>query len=309
MAVERGTVTPRNDSGPFLVGLIGSGIRTSLSPSLHEREADELGLRCQYRLLDLAELDRPPGAVGEILAATRLAGFDGVNITHPVKQLVLEHLDAVTPDAAALGAVNTVVFSDGRAVGHNTDMPGFARSFRTGLADVALDRVVLLGAGGAGAAVAHALLTLGAGSVHILDTDVGRSGALARSVTDRFGTGRAVVVPLTALADELREADGLAHATPTGMEGHPGIPVPPALLRPDLWVADVVYRPLATQLVTAARARGCRVLDGGGMAVFQAAYAFELFTGVAPDTGRMLRHFDALVDRQGRRDSDAHRAH
>ncbi|GAB3932064.1 hypothetical protein GCM10027614_00540 [Micromonospora vulcania] len=211
---------------------------------------------------------------------------------------MLEHLDAVTPDAAALGAVNTVVFSDGRAVGHNTDMPGFARSFRTGLADVALDRVVLLGAGGAGAAVAHALLTLGAGSVHILDTDVGRSGALARSVTDRFGTGRAVVVPLTALADELREADGLAHATPTGMEGHPGY-----RCRRRCCARPVGGRrgvPTAGDATGDRRAgSGCRVLDGGGMAVFQAAYAFELFTGVAPDTGRMLRHFDALVDRQG----------
>ncbi|MEH1167760.1 shikimate dehydrogenase [Micromonospora sp. CPCC 205539] len=298
-------MAPHNGDRPFLVGLIGAGIQTSLSPALHEREAEQLGLRCRYRLLDLAEQGRPPDAVGEILTATRLAGFDGVNITHPVKQLVLQHLDAVAPDAAALGAVNTVVFTDGRAEGHNTDMPGFARSLRTGLPDAALDRVVLLGAGGAGAAVAHALLNLGAGSVHILDTDAGRSSTLARSATDRFGPGRAVAVPLSALADELREADGLVHATPTGMEGHPGLPVAAELLRPELWVADVVYRPLATDLVNTARVRGCRVLDGGRMAVFQAAYAFELFTGVEPDTGRMLRHFDDLVHPQGRRDAHA----
>ncbi|MET8306680.1 shikimate dehydrogenase [Micromonospora sp. NPDC005173] len=301
-------MTPHDDDHRFLVGLIGSGIRTSLSPALHEREADELGLRCLYRLLDLAERGVPPSAVDEILTAARLAGFDGVNITHPVKQLVLNHLDAVSPDAAALGAVNTVVFTGGKAVGHNTDMPGFARGFRTGLPGAALDRVVLLGAGGAGAAVAHALLGLGAGSVHVLDTDVGRSAALARSVADRFGTGRAVAAPLTALADELREADGLVHATPTGMVGHSGLPVAPALLRPELWVAEVVYRPLETELVTAARTRGCRVLDGGRMVVFQAAYAFQLFTGVEPDAGRMLRHFDALVHQQGRRSSHAHRA-
>ena len=273
-----------------LVGLIGTGIGSSVSPALHEREADELGLRFLYRLLDLAELRRP---AGDVLAAARLAGYDGLNITHPVKQLVLEHLDELSPDAAALGAVNTVVFRAGKAIGHNTDLPGFARSFSVGLPDAALDRVVLLGAGGAGAAVAHALLSLGAGTVQIFDTDPCRGKALAASLSVHFGPSRAE--PITAPAGALREADGLAHATPTGMEGHPGLPVPADLLRPGLWVADVVYRPLNTELVRAARDRGCRVLDGGRMVVFQAADAFRLFTGVEPDTDRMLRHFDAIM--------------
>ncbi|MEV4051741.1 shikimate dehydrogenase [Amycolatopsis sp. NPDC049688] len=271
----------------YLIGLVGSGIGPSASPALHEREADELGLRYVYRLLDLDVLRRP---VADVLAAARLAGFDGLNVTHPAKQLVLEHLDELSPEAAALGAVNTVVFRDDRAVGHNTDATGFARSLRRGLPDVRLDDVVLLGAGGAGAAVAHALLSLGTGRLTIHDVDRERSGNLAEALRRRFGAGRAGTGGL----DAVRRADGLVHATPTGMAAHPGSPLPAELLRPDLWVADIVYRPLETALLAAARARGCRVLHGGGMVVLQAAESFRLFTGVDPDPARMLRHFDAL---------------
>jgi shikimate dehydrogenase len=286
-------------SHSFLVGLVGSGIGPSLTPALHEREADALGIRYLYRRLDLDVLDRPATAIGEILTAARLAGYDGFNVTHPCKQLVLDHLDELSPDAAALGAVNTVVLREGRAVGHNTDWSGFARSFDRGLAEAPLTTVVLLGAGGAGAAVAHALLTLGAGQLTILDVDQWRARGLATALADRFGAGRAVGGPVADLADALTTADGLVHATPTGMAAHPGLPLPADLLRPDLWVADIVYRPLETALVRTARAAGCRVLDGGGMAVFQAVDAFRLFTGIEPDADRMLAHFGALVGAPG----------
>ena len=132
-----------------LLGLVGAGIGASLSPALHEREADRLGLRCLYQTIDIAELGLAAEAIGDVLAAARLAGFDGLNVTHPCKQTVIEHLDALAPEAAALGAVNTVVFADGRAAGHNTDAPGFAEGFARGLPDADLDRVVLLGAGDA----------------------------------------------------------------------------------------------------------------------------------------------------------------
>jgi shikimate dehydrogenase len=283
----------------FLVGLVGTGIGPSLTPPLHEREADELGVRYLYRRFDLDRLGLPATAVGELLAAARTAGFDGLNITHPCKQLVLAHLDELSPDAAALGAVNTVVFQDGRAIGHNTDWSGFARSFDRGLADVATDRVVLLGAGGAGAAVAHALLTLGTRRLAVLDVDGTRAEALAAALRGRFGTDRVTGGALAGLPGELAVADGLVHATPTGMAAHPGLPLDEALLRPDLWVADIVYRPLETALVRTARALGARVLDGGGMAVFQAVDAFRLFTGLEPDAERMLAHFTTLVEGSG----------
>src|SRR3954454_9969297 len=161
---SRGALVDRGMQG-FLVGLVGTGIGPSLTPPLHEREADELGLRYLYRLWDLDRLGLPAEGIGEVLAAARLAGYDGLNVTHPCKQLVLEHLDELSPDAAALEAVNTVVLRDGRATGHNTDTTGCAESLARGLPDARVDRVVLLGAGGAGSAVAHALIGLGCGEL------------------------------------------------------------------------------------------------------------------------------------------------
>ncbi|WP_406441111.1 shikimate dehydrogenase [Streptomyces sp. NBC_01613] len=278
----------------FLVGLIGAGIGPSLSPALHEREADRQGLRYLYRLIDIDTLGVPPEAVGDLVRAARDLGFDGLNITHPCKQLVIEHLDALAPQAEALGAVNTVVFEGGRAVGHNTDVTGFAASFARGLPDVPLERVVQLGAGGAGAAVAHATLTLGAGRVTVVDAVADRAADLAASLNRHFGEGRAAAAGPDRLARLLGSADGIVHATPTGMAAHPGLPFPAELLHPGLWVAEVVYRPLETELVRAARALGCAALDGGGMAVFQAADAFRLFTGCEPDSGRMLADFAEL---------------
>ncbi|MEU3796012.1 shikimate dehydrogenase [Streptomyces fructofermentans] len=279
----------------FLVGLIGSGIGPSLSPALHEREADRQGLRYLYRLIDIDTLGVTPDAVGDLVRAARDLGFDGLNITHPCKQLVIGHLDALAPQAEALGAVNTVVFEDGRAIGHNTDVTGFAASFARGLPDAPLDRVVQLGAGGAGAAVAHAALTLGAGHVTVVDPLPDRASDLAAALNRHFGEGRAVAGSPDRLASLLAGADGVVHATPTGMAAHPGLPFPAGLLHPGLWVAEVVYRPLETELLRTARAVGCPTLDGGGMAVFQAADAFRLFTGREPDSTRMLADIAELA--------------
>ncbi|WP_369393447.1 shikimate dehydrogenase [Streptomyces sp. CG1] len=282
----------------YLVGLIGAGIGSSLSPALHQREADRQGLRYLYRLLDLDVLGRAPEAVGDLVRAARDLGYDGLNITHPCKQLVIDHLDALSPQAEALGAVNTVVFEGGRAVGHNTDVTGFAASFARGLPDAPLEQVVQLGAGGAGAAVAHAVLTLGAGRVTVVDAVPTRGADLADSLVRQFGHGRAEAATLDQLPALLARADGkggLVHATPTGMAAHPGLPLSAELLHPGLWVAEVVYRPLETELLQAAAVRGCAVLGGGGMAVFQAADAFRLFTGWEPDSGKMLADFEELV--------------
>ncbi|WP_075026054.1 shikimate dehydrogenase [Streptomyces mirabilis] len=279
----------------YLVGLIGSGIGPSLSPALHEREADRQGLRYLYRLIDIDVLGVGPEAVGDLVRAARDLGFDGLNITHPCKQLVIDHLDELAPQAAALGAVNTVVFEGGRAIGHNTDVTGFAASFARGLPDVPLERVVQLGAGGAGAAVAHAVLTLGAGHVTVVDAMPDRAADLAAGLNRHFGAGRAAAATPDALGALLGRADGVVHATPTGMAAHPGLPFPAGLLHPGLWVAEVVYRPLETELLRTARAVGCAALDGGGMAVFQAADAFRLFTGREPDAVRMLADISELA--------------
>ena len=269
----------------YTAGLIGAGIGTSLSPALHEREARRLGYAGEYRLFDIDELGRAPEEVGALVREARELGLAGVNVTHPCKQLVVPELDELSDDAEALNAVNTVVFDGDRLVGHNTDTTGFAEAFRRGLAGVATDRVVVLGAGGAGAAVAHAMKTLGARELTVVDIDAERAQELARRV------GARAARDLGPLAD----ADGLVHATPMGMAAYPGTAVPPELLRRSLWVAEVVYMPLETQLLRDARARGCRTLSGAAMVALQAAGSMELFAALRPDRERMLAHVEALT--------------
>jgi shikimate dehydrogenase len=277
----------------FLVGLIGTGIQASRTPSLHEHEGDAQGLRYIYRIIDLTELGVGPETLPELLLAAQRMGFAGLNITHPCKQAVIPLLDELSPDARALGAVNTVILRDGRRRGENTDWFGFAEAFRRNMAGASLSRVVQLGAGGAGAAVAHALLTLGVRHLTIQDVDPARAAALASALDARFGAGRTTAC--SDLPAAMAAADGLVNCTPIGMAAHPGLPLPAALLRPALWVSDIVYFPLETELLREARSLGCRTLHGGGMAVFQAAEAFRHFTGITPDAERMLRHFAAMV--------------
>ena len=282
----------------YLVGLIGAGIGTSMSPALHEREADRHGVRDLYQLVDLESLAPGSSDVGDLLAAARRLGFRGLNITHPAKQEVVKYLDDFTPEAAELGAVNTVVFDDGRAVGHNTDRYGFSASLARALPGAALDHVVQLGAGGAGLAVASALSGAGTRRLSVADIDPERAGRLARAIAVHGAVTVEAITPEMVPA-RLAEADGLVNATPIGMEGHPGTPIEPEHLRADLWVADVIYRPLDTALIRAARQCGCRVADGGGMAVYQAAASFRLFTGLTPDEDRMYRDFVELAGGEG----------
>jgi len=276
----------------YLVGLIGSGIQASRTPSMHEQEAAAQGLRCEYRLIDLEQRQLGRDALPDLLKEAEALGFTGLNITYPCKQSVMALLHELSDDARVIGAVNTVVLADGKRAGHNTDWSGFADSFRRDLGDVNKNRVVQLGAGGAGAAVAHAMLTLGAGQLSIFDLDTARAHHLAHELRVRFGADRAAAV--TDLTIAMATSDGLVHATPTGMARHPGLPLPPTLLRPAHWVAEIVYFPLETELLRVARARRCRTMNGSGMAVFQAAKAFRLFTGLEPDVERMQRHFNSM---------------
>lgn len=277
-----------------LVGLIGAGITRSLSPALHEQEAAHHGLRLHYQLIDLDRTGEDARALPGLLRAARTMGFAGLNITYPCKQAVVPLLDALSDEAAQMGAVNTVVIeADGRLVGHNTDGSGWAWGLQRALPGADLSRVVLLGAGGAGAAIAHALLRLGAGEIVVSDRQPAKAEQLVAELQRAHGTACA-----SAQADVVRAlgaASGLVHATPTGMDKLPGLPLPVECLRPDLWVSEVVYFPLHTALLQAARARGCTVADGGGMAVGQAVGAFERFTGLRADAARMDAHFRHLV--------------
>ncbi|KQT61233.1 MULTISPECIES: shikimate dehydrogenase [unclassified Aureimonas] len=274
------------------VGLIGSGIQLSRSPALHEAEASANGLALSYELIDLDRRGVGLSALPSLLREVEARGFAGVNITHPAKQAVIQELDALSPEAEALGAVNTVVLEEGRRTGHNTDCSGFAEGFRRNLPGADLAHAVQLGAGGAGAAVARAMLQLGTRRLTLFDRDEERAEQMAEKLARQFP--RALVEPGRDLPGSMREATGLVHATPTGMAAHPGLPLDPALIEARHFVAEIVYFPLETELLKVARAKGCRTVDGGGMAVFQAAGAFRHFTGLEPDPSRMLAHFATM---------------
>lgn len=275
-----------------LAGLIGAGIQASRTPALHEHEGDAQGMRYLYRLIDLDTLKLDSSALPDLLTAAERMSFTGLNITFPCKQAIIPLLDELSPEARGIGAVNTVVLKNGKRVGHNTDCLGFAEGFRRGLSDVSRRHVVQMGAGGAGAAVAHALLGENVQTLSIFDVEVSRAEALANNLNQHFGAGRARAGH--DLASAMAEADGLVNTTPMGMAKLPGMPVPVELLRGELWVAEIVYFPLETELLRNARALGCHTLDGGHMAVFQAVKAFELFSGIAPDVQRMLEHFQHM---------------
>ncbi|CAN5450740.1 shikimate dehydrogenase [soil metagenome] len=280
---------------PYLTGLVGTGVGPSLTPALHMAEGRAQGLDYVYRTIDLNSIGLAPEQIGEILTWARALGFNALNITHPCKQLVIPHLDEVDDVATALGAVNTVVFTDRGSRGSNTDTSGFALGFAEGLPDATVTNVVLIGAGGAGRAVGDAMLRLGTEHLTIVDLDVERATALAHDLATRHSLAHVDASSFDKLSVLLPDSDGVVHATPTGMADHPGLPFDADLLHPGLWVADIVYRPLDTALLQAARAAGCRTLDGGHMAVHQATEAFALITGITPDTDRMSRHFRSLV--------------
>jgi quinate/shikimate dehydrogenase (NAD+) len=277
------------NSSPCRVGLIGRGIQASKSPALHRCEAAAQGFELSYELLDLDQRGLGNEALPQLLEEAERQGFAGLNITYPCKQAVIPLLDELSEEARTIGAVNTVQFRDGRRIGYNTDASGFEESFRRGMPGAAFASIVQVGAGGAGAATGFAFLRLGTRRLTLFDVEPDRTLALATLLARRFPD--CDVRKGQNLAGALAEADGVLNATPVGMSKHPGSAIPSGLLRAGLWVADIVYFPIETQLLKEARAAGCRTLDGGGMAIFQAARAFEIFTGRTADSERMRQVF------------------
>ena len=273
-----------------LVGLIGANILKSLSPALHADAFAAAGIDGYYHLMDVEVLRGR--SLPQLLDAVKVAGFSGTNMTFPFKQDVLVHLDALDEEARQIGALNCVTIApDGATKGYNTDRSGFRRSFEHHLGRASADgaRVTLVGAGGAGRAVAFALMDLGVADLAIHDSNAKQSASLIADLHRYFGAKRAR--PVDDLAAAVAAADGVVNATPVGMLGIPGNPVPVAALRPTHWAADVIYTPLDTAFIKAARACGARTLTGGGMCVYQAVEAFRLFTGIAPDVERMHATF------------------
>ncbi|MBR0899205.1 shikimate dehydrogenase [Bradyrhizobium tropiciagri] len=271
----------------FLTGLIGYPIAHSAAPAMHERAATALGVRCHYQLIEVKAAGRDE--LRAMLEGIRRLGFAGVNVTFPYKEAVVDLIDELAPDARAIGAVNTIVARDARLVGHNTDATGFARAIEPRLASAPRGPIALIGAGGVGKAIAFALAGLGVAGVRIFDADAAKAAQLAAQLADRHAVHAASV------AAAVEGAAGLVNATPVGMLPSRDTPVPDALLHPSMWVADAVYTPLWTPLLTAAKARGASVLTGRDLAINASADAFKLFTGLEPPHAVMGNAFDAVM--------------
>lgn len=276
-----------------LAGLIGQGIQGSRTPAMHQAEGERLGLHYCYQLLDTDQM-QPTPALADLVQSAQWCGFSGLNITFPYKQQVIPFLDELGETAKAVGAVNTVVFKDGKRIGHNTDLSGFALSFQAQMGDTQHDQVLLIGAGGAGLAVAHALLMSGVKTLFITDVSAERAQDLAQVLNTQYGANRAQATAIT--SDLVPQIDGIVNATPVGMAKLPGTPFPLDLLESRLWVVDIIYFPMETELLKAASLKGCRVASGAGMAVFQAVAAFELITGLKPDSEALKATFNSLAN-------------
>jgi shikimate dehydrogenase len=260
-----------------LLGLIGAKIGRSISPAMHEAAARALGLDLHYHLIDTDRLGLGEQDLPRLLDSARLLGFTGLNVTHPFKEAVVRYLDMVEGVAAALGCVNTVVFREGRMIGHNTDHSGFVAGWERALPGIKPGRAALIGAGGAGRAIAHALVALGAAALRVTDLDPGRAQALAGELRAAHPALSVAVAPDARAAAE--GADGVVNATPVGMHAYPGNPVPAAVLDGMKWASDAVYTPLETEFIVAARRAGAAVMTGQELAIGQAVDAFALFLG------------------------------
>ncbi len=272
----------------FLTGLIGAPIAHSASPALHQQAADALGVRCHYQLIEVAGAGRDELKL--LLEGVRRLGFAGVNVTFPYKEAVVDLLDELSPGAALIGAVNTVVVRDGRLTGYNTDTTGFAQAVTPLVTASSHRAVAVIGAGGVGKAIAFALAGLGVSELRIFDTDHAKAAHLAARLE-----GHVKTTVTHSVEDALRGVAGVVNGSPVGMLPSLGAPVPDKLLHAGLWVADAVYSPLWTPLLTTARAKGATVMTGRELAIYQAADAFELFTGLAPSIAVMGIAFDDVM--------------
>ncbi len=285
-----------DDRRKFLTGLIGAPIAQSASPAMHERAADALGVRCHYQLIEVAGADQ--AGLRALLDGVRNFGFAGVNVTFPYKEAVVPLLDELSDGARSIGAVNTVVVRQGKLIGYNTDTSGFERAIEDLVTASHRGPVALIGAGGVGKAIAFALANLGVAELAVFDADRAKAVQLTAQLH-----GRLPVRIAESVEDAMQRAVGVINGTPVGMLPDRNSPIPAALLQRDVWVADAVYSPLWTPLLLAAKARGCEVMTGRELAIFQAADAFELFTGLRPSTAEMGSAFDAVlaarIDRTG----------
>jgi shikimate dehydrogenase len=264
-------------------GVVGRPVGHSLSPAIFAAAFREAGLDWSYGTFDVGGDELPD------LVARMRSDLWGLSVTMPYKDAVIPHLDRLSPVAQDLQAVNCIAREGSEVVGHSTDGPGLVDSLREEGVDVAGQEVAVIGAGGAGRAIAHAL---------------GQAGAVVRVVNrsaDRAAAAAALAGPAASVAapEAVASAAVVVNTTPVGMAGDEGLPVAAGLLPAGAVVVDIVYHPMVTPLLTAAAERGCRTIGGLGMLVHQAAHQLVLWTGQAPPVAAMRAGAEAELARRG----------
>lgn len=275
--------------------LIGEKTSGSLTPKLHEQEAKAQGFAYSYDRIDPSETHPDLKNVSDCLEWAEARGLAGVNVTFPFKNDAVACVDELSPTAKKLASVNTVVFHDGRRIGHNTDHSGFSKALEDVLRIQCKTTCVLFGAGGAASAVGLALLDAGVQKLTVIDPQQDR----AQELSDRLSALRpgCTIAPSRLCTDDiLVKGNGVVNATPLGMGSDQRKAFDPTKLTLGTWVADIVYFPLETPLLQAAKACGLPVMSGRGMALHQAVESFQLITGHQADLARMSAHLSALLE-------------
>lgn len=271
-----------------LLGLIGFPIAHSATPTTQEAAARAAGIEAHYHLIEAAGAGRDDLAA--MLDGIRRLGFSGINVTYPYKEAVVPLLDGLSEQAAAMGAVNTIVVEDGRLTGHNTDASGFATAYRRLGRQDGDKPVAIIGTGGVGKAIAFALADCGVTRLRLCDIDRTRAEALAGLLGTRAS------VEIANSAEEAAEgAAGIVNGTPIGMLPDRGIPIEAGAIQPSQWVADAVYHPLWTPLLKAAQKAGATVMTGRELSIHQAVDAFRLFTGLEASEAVIGTAFDSVT--------------
>ena len=265
-------------SKPLRLGIFGWPVKHSKSPQMHEAAAKAVGLQLSYELFGV-----PPERLAEAVAEQHQAGIDGYNLTVPHKQAIMAEIDEVTPSARTIGAVNTVVRTEGRYVGHNTDAPGLVRSLEEAGVQLRGANVLILGAGGASRAAAVGLAEAEASKVVVLARRLEQAEALASSLRAHLPCA-IEAGPMKGAEPYFAEASVLVQATSATLASNPGAGAFAAALPMDSLdeaaaVVDMVYDPLETSVLARAKAHGAKTVDGLGMLLHQGAIAFEMWTG------------------------------
>lgn len=267
------------DGSTELAGVVGWPLEHTLSPAMHNAAYEATGLNWVY--LPLAVSDET--SLVRFASAAKVLPFKGFNVTMPYKQTMLNLCDEVAATAELAGAVNTVHVVDGRLIGYNTDGRGLLESLESATGfEASGKRVVLVGAGGAAGAALVGMILAGAGSVHVANRTLDKASALVRRVSSRARNTEVSALSLDKDAQPVvAEADLVVNCTPVGMQPGDGSPIPASWMREGQVIADMVYRPAKTELLTLAEKVGAVAVGGLGMLVSQGAIAIEIWGGTS----------------------------